>query len=108
MNKTLKYTLIAILFVSLVILAYILIALPNNSDNTPMPDSQSADLPEGNVQEPVMIDTPVYMTVEEKNSFNIDPELKVQVLDRDVNGTVTAYKIINSDEDIQTFYYKPE
>lgn len=110
MNKTLKYTLIVILFVSLVVSAYILIVLPNNLGNNPAqtPDTQSSDLPEGSVQQPVMIDTPVFMTAEEKSSLNIDPNLKIQVLDRDADGKVAAYKIINSDEDIQTFYYKPE
>ena len=49
-----------------------------------------------------------YMGTEEKNSLNIPDSQKIQVLSRDEEGMVTAYKIINSDSDVVTDYVPAE
>jgi hypothetical protein len=41
----------------------------------------------------------------EKDSFSLDPNIRIQVLERADDGTVMSYKIINSDEDIASGYY---
>jgi len=43
-----------------------------------------------------------YMKTAEKTKLGIPAELKVQVLDRNSEGTVLAYKIIRQDSDIVT------
>lgn len=43
-----------------------------------------------------------YLSPAEKNMFNIDPNLKVQALQRDSNNNVTIYKIIKNNSDVVT------
>jgi len=48
--------------------------------------------------------TPEFMTAKEKETLKIDPASKVQVLQRLPDGTVGAYKVINSESDILTSF----
>ena len=47
---------------------------------------------------------PEFMTAAEKSALNIGAGVKVQVLRRDAEGTITAYKVINNDSDILTSF----
>lgn len=42
----------------------------------------------------------IYLSEREKSKLNIKPELKIQVLKRNNQGTATAWKIINNDSDV--------
>ncbi len=44
--------------------------------------------------------SPKFLTNFEKKNLGLNPELKVQVLNRDKSGRVAVYKIINRDSDI--------
>ncbi len=48
--------------------------------------------------------TPEFMTDAEKEAAQISPSYKIQVISRDASGTVSVYKVINSDADIVTHY----
>lgn len=46
-----------------------------------------------------------WMTAEEKESFNLSPDLRVQVLERDLStNEIINYKVISYDNDIETTY----
>lgn len=105
MNKTLKYSLFGLLVVCLALSAYFLFGLPEEQVPVNQPDSE---IPAGEIQEPIALGEPEYLTEEEKSSLNIDANLNIQVLERGENGEVLAYKIIKSDEDIQGEYYPVE
>jgi len=45
-----------------------------------------------------------FMTVAEKKALNIGADVKVQVLLRNAEGNITAYKVINNDSDILTSF----
>lgn len=44
------------------------------------------------------------MTAEEQAALGIDPAEQVQVLSRDENGKVTAYKVIQTEEEALEYY----
>lgn len=55
---------------------------------------------------PVLIATKTikieFMSDAEKTQLSINPNSKIQILARDEKGTISAYKVINSDSDIVT------
>lgn len=82
-------------------------------DNSLAPSTNNTELvPSATPAAPVSQVAPVYikavkleyMTTEEKAKIGIPVDSKVQVLGRDKDGTILAYKVINSDADIMTKY----
>ena len=45
-----------------------------------------------------------FMTEDEKAEKGLSPDMRIQVLDRDKNGKIIAYRIIKSDSDVVTKY----
>ena len=92
----------------------------NQNENTPAgtganslaPSTNTELVPSATPAAPVSQVAPVYtkaikieyMTTEEKAKIGIPVDSKVQVLGRDKDGTILAYKVINSDVDIMTKY----
>ena len=107
MNKILKYSLLAILILSIAISVYLLFFFPDKPVAEADIDdpSTAGNAPLGSVEEPIVIEEPVFMEDSEKDSFSLDPNIRIQVLERADDGTVMSYKIINSDEDIASGYY---
>jgi hypothetical protein len=105
MNKTLKYSLLGLLVICLGISSYLIFAFPEQQSPVDQPDP---NLPAGEIQQPLALGEAEYLSEEEKHSLNIDSTLRIQVLERDETGKISAYKIINSDEDIQSEYYPVE
>jgi hypothetical protein len=73
--------------------------------------SEPADgLPLGTISdvEPIIIETPEYMTDGEIKDLHLRPSQKIQVLERDENGKILSYKLITKDEDVLTEYYPIE
>jgi hypothetical protein len=73
-------------------------------DSVPAPAPSAADMPEpidwkSQIAGEFKIE---FMNDVEKTTMNIPQETKVQVLARDENGKILAYKIITSDADIVT------
>jgi hypothetical protein len=107
MNKIIKYSLLTILVLSLLVSAYLIFffkeqATPEVEIDSP---SDSDNAPLGSVEQPIAISEPIFMDEAEKKSLKINPSLKIQVLERDDDGKILSYKIINSDEDIAGGYY---
>ncbi len=50
------------------------------------------------------IAVPEFMSDTEKESREIPLDYKIQILERDASATITAYKVINRDEDIVNKY----
>lgn len=57
--------------------------------------------------EPIVITEPEYLTEEEARSMRLSPREKIQVLERDEEGKVTAYKIIKGEADIVAEFISP-
>lgn len=70
-------------------------------DVTPEPISVSPDLNWKEVAREKGFEVE-YMTVEEKETMRINPELQVQVLARNEDGLILAYKMIETTEDVVT------
>ena len=67
---------------------------------TPVPNNPSPAIN----KTPKPIATPDFMTAKEKEGLKIDPKTKVQILQRLPDGTIGAYKVINSDSDVLTSF----
>ncbi len=74
------------------------------------PGQPQEGIPSGTIaeEEPVIIETPEYMTDEEINDLHLRPSQKIQVLERDADGNILSYKLITKDEDVLTEYYPVE
>jgi len=122
MNKKIKYLIFVVVIIVLAGLAYLIVSaglayliVKNNQDKTAQdntsktvtltPEQQAA------IQQPTST-APVYtkevkvefMADAEKLKMQIPAALKIQVLERNSDGKVTAYKIIRQDSDIMTKY----
>lgn len=114
MNKKIKYLTLVVLIVILAGLAYLFVknyrskVAPTNNQNAavPAPSQQVAT----GTPRVASTSLPVYtkeikvefMTDAEKLAMKIPATLKIQVLERDKFGKVTAYKIIRQDSEIMT------
>jgi hypothetical protein len=129
MNKQTKYIILVVAVIALGVLIYLIATTTTkngatskvggeNNDNVstedqgrPLIDGEtpnatpSVDAP-GLTTRPMPVYTKEievdFMSLEEKKAMGIPEVLKVQVLERDAEGTVLNYKIIRKDDDIMT------
>lgn len=84
-----KWVIIIFVFVLVIfILGYLIIAPKINNQYISFNNQQNQYQPE-------------FMTVEEKENFNLPEDSKIQVLKRGDNGQIDVYKIIRSEEDVE-------
>ncbi|QQG53029.1 MAG: hypothetical protein HY931_02235 [Candidatus Falkowbacteria bacterium] len=96
MKKNIKKILLLIFVLVLIFLAYLLvnISLKEKKVNTP------ADVNNQDSAQPAAEFVPEMMTESEKVEMKLGPQLNLQVISRDADGKVEAYKIIRSESDI--------
>lgn len=71
---------------------------------TPTPTTTPAAqtyTPPAHTPQPIQVQ---FMTTAQKKALNIDPSLRVQILQMTPDGKIAAYKIINKDSDILTSF----
>lgn len=85
MNKK-KLIIVSLLGILLLILVIFLINWTKDSKNSP--------------NEPEKVFVPEYLNSEEKQSLGIPEEAKIQVINRDNNGKVSIYKVVESDNQV--------
>jgi len=108
-NKFFYYPLLALVFILAVVLVWLLVTIKNKP-------SQVAPVNYPTAREAVNWDAPLlqkieveFMSKEEKASMNIadNPQIRLQVLERDEKGKATAYKKIYKDADIIEYVRDP-
>jgi hypothetical protein len=122
MKKEIKYVIFLIAAVVLAGLVYFLVSTANKTSVTemterPLENVEAADataewFPTNENTPPPPADGPVYtkeielvmMTNEEKKKIGIDTSFKVQVLEKDENGTILAYRVITEDNPVLEKY----
>ena len=82
---------ILIIAILVLVVAAIIFALLFNNRKEIMPDNGNENIYQ-----------PEFMTLEEKESFSLPEESKIQVLKRSEDGGVSVYRIIRSDSDVVT------
>lgn len=119
MSKQTKYIILALAIIVLAVLIYLVSTRADqddlkvgNKNNNVSGENQNNAVPENLVPAapeavaPKIVHTKEitvdFMKSEEKKTMGIPEDLKVQVLERDANGVVLAYKIIRQDSDIMT------
>lgn len=121
MKKSVLYLIAVVIVIAIAALAYVttLKKPVSQNNNQPAPvapvtnetaeqttvnqELAPAPLPPAPVLEKINLEI---MSEAEKKASGINPALKIQVVDRDTDGKVTAYKIIRQDSDILTEYAK--
>lgn len=107
MKKNIKKVLLLIFVLVLLFLAYFLI---NLSYQEKMKNTPASETPTGTNSEQVLNNqeaasttdnfVPEMMTEAEKVDMKLSPQLNLQVISRDADGKVEAYKIIKAESDI--------
>ena len=100
MKKEIKYILFLILALVLAGLVYMLVTnSPKriSSGNTDIPKPLVNKAPTSTTTQPVYTKeiTLEMMTSEEKKKMGISDNMKIQVLERSADGTISAYRVIN-------------
>ncbi|MHB8903791.1 MAG: hypothetical protein ACYC40_01650 [Patescibacteria group bacterium] len=132
MSKKIKYTIWVFFIVILLILVFLAVTIKKNANlinkaaqpanqtqqanqaqqASQQASQQAAQQAAQQAKQKIVPPAPVYtkevkvefMTDAEKLTMSLPAALKIQVLERDKTGKVTAYKIIRQDSDIMTKY----
>lgn len=101
MKKNIKKILLLIFVLVLIFLAYLLvnISLKEKMANN-QPGQATTDVNNQEAGQPAAEFVPEMMTEAEKVEMKLGPQLNLQVISRDADGKVEAYKIIRSESDI--------
>jgi len=89
-------------FILLVILAFAIFLMNKKDKNISMNEQPSVVVADSKT---VANFQPEFLSVEEKQKYQLLPEVKVQAVKRDEGGELMIYKIIRNDKDI---YYPSE
>jgi hypothetical protein len=107
MNKNIKKVLLLVFVLVLLFLAYLLISISYQEKTKKVPASgtQTDQNSEQTVNNQETSSTtanfvPEMMTEAEKIEMKLSPQLNLQVISRDADGKVEAYKIIRAESDI--------
>lgn len=109
-----KKIIIVIAVVLVALLVWLLVAFLNV--NRPSDDGLTPEMTAPTASESTHYDMPFlkkieveYMDAAEKEKMNLgdDPTVRLQVLERDAEGNVTAYKKVTSDEEVVEYMYDP-
>jgi len=111
-KKKLIYSISILATVLLLIFVWLLIAFFNNKETRTRQDgfNDVSAREAANWDEPFLKEIKVEFLDDkgyEKMNFARDPMYRVQVLERDENGNITAYRKVYSDEDVITHVYDP-
>jgi hypothetical protein len=107
MKKNTKKILLLVFVLVLIFLAYFLVNISlkekmTNSPalNKPVEQNSVGDIDSQEAAQPAEEFVPEMMTSEEKAEMKLGAQLNLQVISRDADGKVEAYKIIRSESDI--------
>lgn len=92
MNR--KNILVITIVAVLILVALITIIIFIRRTDEPRFESGTGQSAEGSLQRAE------FMTAEDKNSFQLSPESRVQIISRDVDGAITVYKIIGDESEV--------
>lgn len=92
MNR--KNILIITIVTAFVLVALITIIIFIRRANEPRSESGTGQAAEGSLQRAE------FMTAEDKTSFQLLPESRVQIISRDADGAITVYKIIGNESEV--------